>query len=326
MANQSAYTAPPVAQQQQYVAPAAGIQPGMATQHLPPQPQQTAQPVVAQIPVMAQQNLIPVQPSGSNNGATQSSPHQPPATALIQPSTSIPTQASSMHPVVLLPPSASLQQPQPAPVVTIPIHGPPPGLIPQHPHPPIGLQQQQTGIQGQPTGVFGEVTTNSPVQPIQQPSTQQLHQQHVSQPSTAVVQPIAVPSIPTLQQQQQQPDVVMQPVQQMQSIQQQHVQQQPGSIVLQQQQTLVQQPVVYGSNNLTMPTPAMSVATSMQPQVQLIMANPTTVTTAVVSSSSTNAGASEAAMGSHAAGLLSKSQSVVQDDSHAGVSTDDHAR
>ena len=305
MANQSAYTAPPVAQQQQqqqqYVAPAASIQPGMTTQ-------QTTQPVVAQIPVMAQQNLIPVQPSSSNNGATQSSPH-PPATALVQPSTSIPT-----HPVVLLPPSAALQQPQTAPVVTVPIHGPPTGLVSQHPHPPIGIQSQ-------PTGPFGEVTTNSPVQPQPiQPSTQLHQQQHVSQPSTVIVQPIS-----TLQQQ---PEVVLQqqPVQQMQSIQQQLSQQQSGSLLMQQQQ----QSVVYGSNNLTMPTPVMSVATSMQPQVQLIMANPTTVTTAVVSSSSSAAtvGASDAAMGTlpHATGLLTKSQSVAQDENYAGASTDDHAR
>jgi hypothetical protein len=101
------------------VTPASGIQPGMTVQHLPPQ--QPAQPVVTQIPVMAQQNLIPVQASSSSNiGA--------PVPTLIQPSTSFLTQSDSMHPVVLLPTSAPLQQQlQPTPVV--PIHGPQP-LVP----------------------------------------------------------------------------------------------------------------------------------------------------------------------------------------------------
>ncbi|EFX61838.1 hypothetical protein DAPPUDRAFT_271678 [Daphnia pulex] len=108
-AGQSAYTASEVApQQQQSIDPASGIQSGMTVQHLPPQ--QPAQPVAAQIPVMAQQNLIPVQANSSSNiGA--------PVPTLIQPSTSVLTQSNSMHPVVLLPTSAPLQQQlQPTPL------------------------------------------------------------------------------------------------------------------------------------------------------------------------------------------------------------------
>ncbi|XP_046637707.1 putative uncharacterized protein DDB_G0271606 [Daphnia pulicaria] len=111
------------------VTPVSGIQSGMTVQHLPPQ--QPAQPVAAQIPVIAQQNLIPVQASSSRNSGA-------PVPTLIQPSTSVLTQSNLMHPVVLLLPSAPLQQQsQPTPVV--PIHDPQPlvsirGLIPQHPH------------------------------------------------------------------------------------------------------------------------------------------------------------------------------------------------
>ena len=331
MTGQSAYTAPAVAPQQQqpqYVNSASGIQPGMTGQHLPPQ--QPVQPVVAQIPVMAQQNLISVQASSSSNiGA--SAPH-PLASTLIQSSTSIPTQSNSMHPVVLLPPSASLQQQsQPTPVV--PIHGPPPGLIPQHPHPPIGLQpqqqqqqqqQQQPGNQGQPT--FAEVVASAPVQSL--PSTQHL-QQHGPQPTTSVpVQPIGV--VPTSSMQP--PEVVMQQqsVQQMQPMQQTHIQQ-SGSVLMQQQQsTLVQQTAtphaVYGnSNNQTIPTAVMSVATSIQPQVQLIMAAPSTLTTPIVNSSIGGEAAAISSVPHASAGVLNKSQSSA-DDGHAGASTDDHTR
>lgn len=332
MANQSAYTASAVApQQQQYVTPAPGIQPGMTVQHLPSQQstqQPIQQPVVAQIPVMAQQNLMPVQPSSSSN-IVASSPH-PSAATLIQPPSTIPTQANqnSMHPVVLMPSSASLQQ-QSQPTSVVPIHGPPPGLIPQHPHPPLGLQsqqQQQPGNQGQPT--FAEIVANAPVQPL---SSAQHLQQHAPQPTPSVqpIQAVGVPSASTLQQ----PEVVMQQqsVQQMQSMQQTHIQQ-SGSILMQppqQQPALVQQTAsphaVYGgnSNNQTIPVAVMSVATSIHPQVQLIMTAPTTLTTAIVSSNS----ATEAAMAAlpHGPAMVNKSQSVI-DDGHAGSSTDDHAR
>jgi hypothetical protein len=70
-------------------------------QHLPPQ--QPAHPVAAQIPLMAQQNLIPVQASSSSNIGS-------PVPTSIQPSTSVMTQSNSMHPVVLLPTSAPIQQ------------------------------------------------------------------------------------------------------------------------------------------------------------------------------------------------------------------------
>ncbi|XP_046639036.1 zinc finger CCCH domain-containing protein 18-like [Daphnia pulicaria] len=149
-AGQSAYTASEVApqqqqQQQQYVTPASGIQPGMTVQHLPPQ--QPAHPVAAQIPVMAQQNLIPLPryrtcygcgkpgheakdcpnpngarrtsyaPYGALYGRHNTAPLRRHSTAIgapvptsIQPSTSVMTQSNSMHPVVLLPTSALFQQ------------------------------------------------------------------------------------------------------------------------------------------------------------------------------------------------------------------------
>lgn len=291
---------------------------------------------------MGQQNLIPVQPSNSNNGASQPAPH-PPATGHIQPSSSIPTQASSMHPVVLLPPSGSLQQPQSAPVVTVPIHGAPPGLIPQHPHPPIALQQQQQPvIQGQSSGAFGDATITAPVQSL--PSTQilqQQQQQHAAQSSNVVGQPIGVQSISSIQQ----AEVVLQqqPVQQAMPTIQPHVQQSGPHLIQpsqqQQQPTLVQQTVpslaAFGNANnpniSTLPTAVMSIASSMQPSVQLTMAAPSSVTTAVVSSSSGNAGGDQSMAAGvssalpHAAGLLSKSQSVI-DEGHAGASSEDHAR
>lgn len=241
--------------------------------------------------------MLPVMMQPTSNGTPQATGH------IQQPSTSIPT-----HPVVLLPPSAaaSLQQPQqqqqqPAqPVVTgqpIQQHCPP-GLM-SHPHPPIALQQPVI----QTSGAFGEATATV------LPSTQIIQQQ---QPSATQ----QIGSLPA--------DVMLQTMPPIQS----HVQQ-PGPHLMQQQQpTLVQQQQpsqqhYVNSGNLTMPTAVMSVATSMQPSVQLIMTAPTTVTSAVVSSSSNSVDQSSMPALPHAASLISKSQSVI-DEGHAG--SEDHAR